>query len=206
MQTQDKKSTVAVYLRVSTNDQEKGIKSQEMAIENYLNGHSIENATWYRDRMTGSTTDRPGFQKLQTDIFNGHVKTVICWKLDRLSRSLKDGIDVLCDWLKQDVRIVAISQQLDFSGSVGKMIASVLFAVAEMERENLRENTKRGLAAAKAKGIKLGRRRSLTTVQIVPLLKEGLSVAAIAQRLGKTRQGVYNALKREGIKAGSGNG
>ena len=87
--------------------------------------------------------------------------SVPCWKLDRLSRSLKDGINILTDWLEKDVRVIATAQQLDFSGAVGQLIASVLFALAAMERENLRENTKRGIAAARARGVRLGKRPKL---------------------------------------------
>ena len=194
-----KTGQVAVYLRVSTLDQEKGIQSQEMALKAYLEGHGIKDAKWYRDRMSGGTTNRPNFEVMQRDIFAGKVKTVICWKLDRLSRSLRDGINVLCDWLEKDVRVIAVAQQLDFSGPIGQLIASVLFSLAAMERENLRENTKRGMQAAKAKGIKLGKRPKLFAKHIVPLLESGLSLGETARRLGKSRQAVYDALEREDV-------
>jgi DNA invertase Pin-like site-specific DNA recombinase len=194
-----KSKAVAVYCRVSTFDQEKGLKSQEKALKEYCNNHGLNNLIWYRDKITGSTMDRPAFNKLQRDIFDGKVDTVVCWKLDRLSRSLKDGINILTGWLEKNVRVIAIVQQLDFSGAVGQLIASVLFAVAAMERENLRENTKRGMAAAIAKGVKLGKRPKLFAKDIVPLLQNGLSIGEVADKLGKTRQAVYNALKREAI-------
>jgi DNA invertase Pin-like site-specific DNA recombinase len=77
----------AVYIRVSTLDQASGAKSQEHAINRYLKAHGLK-AKWFRDTMSGSTTDRPAFAKLQKAIFNGEVSTVVVWKLDRLSRSL----------------------------------------------------------------------------------------------------------------------
>ena len=188
---------IAVYCRVSTLDQEKGLKSQEKSLQDYCDNHGLTNLVWYRDRITGSTIDRPAFNKLQRDIFTGKVNTVVCWKLDRLSRSLKDGINILTDWLEKNVRVIATAQQLDFSGAVGQLIASVLFAIAAMERENLRENTKRGMAAAKAKGVKLGKRPKLFAKDIVPLLQSGLSIGEVAIKLNKTRQAIYNALRRE---------
>jgi DNA invertase Pin-like site-specific DNA recombinase len=190
---------VAVYCRVSTFDQQNGLKSQEQSLEEYCNNHGFDNLVWYKDKITGSTTNRPAFNKLQRDIFDGKVSTVVCWKLDRLSRSLKDGINVLTDWLEKDVRVIATAQQLDFSGAVGQLIASVLFAVAAMERDNLRENTKRGMAGAKARGVKLGKRPKLFAKDIIPLLKSGLSISNIAEKLGKTRQAIYDSLKRDGI-------
>ena len=194
-----KKKTVAVYIRVSTYDQAKGMLSQEKALKDYCDNHGFKNIVWYKDRISGSKIDRSGFNKLQKAIFAGKIKTVICWKLDRLSRSLKDGIATLCKWLEQDIRIVSIMQQLDFAGVTGKLIASVLFAVAEMERDNLRENIKRGLVAAKARGVKLGKRPKLFSKAIIPLIKKGYTVAEVSKELKKTRQAIYNCLKRENI-------
>ncbi|MBI9019615.1 MAG: recombinase family protein [Phycisphaerae bacterium] len=166
------------YLRVSTFEQESGLASQDKALKDYLAGHGITDVKWYRDRVSGSTTDRPALERLQKDIFSGKIKTVVCWKLDRLSRSLKDGINILTDWIEKDVRIVSVAQQLDFSGAAGQMIASVLFAVAAMERENIRENTKRGLAAAKARGVKLGKRARITADKVNELQAKGLNMTA----------------------------
>lgn len=190
---------VAVYCRVSTYDQEKGLKSQEKALMDYCSNHDFGNLIWYKDKTTGSKIDRPAFNKLQKAIFDGKVDTVVVWKLDRLSRSLKDGINTLTDWLKKGVRIIATTQQLDFSGAVGQLIASVLFAVAAMERENLRENTKRGIAAARSRGVKLGKRPKLFAKDIVPLLQDGFSITRVSKKLGKTRQAIYDALKRENV-------
>jgi len=80
------------------------------------------------------------------------------------------------------------------------MVAGILFAVAQMERENLRENTNRGLLVAKAKGVKLGKRSKLFCKDIVPMLQSGMSIGEVASKLGKTRQAIYDTLKREGVK------
>jgi DNA invertase Pin-like site-specific DNA recombinase len=191
---------IGAYVRVSTFDkQEKGLSSQERALKEYITNHGFKNVAWYKDRMTGATTDRPAFNKLQRDIFNGKVDTVVCWKLDRLSRSLKDGINVLTDWLKKDVRVIATAQQLDFTGTVGQMVAGILFAVAQMERDNLRENTKRGIEAARARGAKLGKRPKLFAEHILPLMQGGMSIGDVATSLNKSRQAIYNCLQRENI-------
>lgn len=195
------KKKAAVYLRVSTFDkQTKGMDSQERALKEYCSNHRFTNLLWYKDRLSGATTKRPAFVQLQKDIFKGKVDTVIVWKLDRLSRSLQDGVNVLCGWLKKGIRVIAITQQLDFNGAVGQMIASLLFAVAAMERESLRENTKRGIAAARARGAKLGKRPGKWCEEVLPLIEGGMSVAAVAAKLDKSRQAVYNVLEREGIE------
>ena len=193
---------VAVYIRVSTFDQAKGLLSQEHSLREYCQGHDIsdERIKFYKDKLSGKDLNRPAFAKLQADIFSGRIKTVICWKLDRLSRNLRDGINTLTDWIDKGIRVIATSQQLDFEGAVGKLIAAVLFALAEMERQNISENVKRGIAAARARGAKLGKRPLLFSKDIIPMLQAGKSIATIAEELNKTRPAIYNCLKRENIK------
>jgi DNA invertase Pin-like site-specific DNA recombinase len=196
----ESRKMVACYVRVSTWDQEKGLESQVKALTEYTANHGLDGVKWYKDIITGISTSRPAFDKLQRDVFNGRVGTIVVWKLDRISRrGMRDGITILTDWLEKGLRVVSVTQQLDFSGNVGQLVAGVLFAIAAMERENLRENTRRGLHAAKARGVRLGKRPKLLARDIVPLLQEGLSVNDVANRLGKTRQAVYVALKRDGV-------
>ncbi len=198
--SQKGEKVVGCYVRVSTLDQQKGLQSQEQALRDYCQNHGLTPVRWYRDIITGASTNRPQFDKLQADIFKGTVHTVVVWKLDRISRKgIREGINILTDWLEKGIRVVAVTQQLDFSGKVGELIAGVLFAVAAMERENLRENTKRGMAAAKAKGVKLGKRPKLFAKDIVPLLRSGKTVTEVAEQFNKTRQAIYLALRREGI-------
>jgi len=71
-----------------------------------------------------------------------------------------------------------------------------LFAVAQMERQNISENTKRGIAAARERGVKLGKRPKLFASEIIPLQKKGMTIAQIAEKLGKSRQAIYDALNR----------
>ncbi len=149
------KTATAVYVRVSTTGQNEA--GQKREIERWLLGNGINDARFYLDKQTGDHLDRPAFRQLQADIFNGEVKTVVVWKLDRLSRSMKDGINTLCDWCDRGLRVVSVTQQIDFNGTVGKMIASVLFAVAEMEQETRRERQRAGIEVAKEEGKYKGR-------------------------------------------------
>ena len=189
---------VALYIRVSTVDKQiKGLRSQEDALREYCKNHNLTKIKIYKDKMTGSKINRPQLQKLQQDIFMGKISTVICWKLDRLSRSLKDGINLLVDWLDRDIRVVAVSQQFDFNGSVGKLIASVLLGVAEMERQNIRENIVRGMINAKKQGKKIGGKEPKLFAKDIQRLKDqGLNMTEIAKQLGVSRQACYLALRR----------
>ena len=145
----------ACYVRVSTTDQKKGLASQKKALKDYADNHGLSNVVWYEDKVSGGSLDRPAFAKLQKAVFNGEIETILVWKLDRVSRSLKDGIVTLTDWVERGVRVISVTQLIDMHGPTGRLIATVLFAVSEMEREGIRENTRRGLMAAKARGVKV---------------------------------------------------
>lgn len=86
----------AVYIRVSTTGQNESGQRREIA--RWLKGNRFRNVKWFVDKETGDHLERKAFQQLQEAIFHGEVRTVVVWKLDRLSRSLRDGINTLCDW------------------------------------------------------------------------------------------------------------
>ncbi len=195
----------AVYMRVSGSGQRDD--SQVHEIERYVKAQGLRAVHYYRDTATGANLDRPGFAKLQADIFGGRVQAVIVWRLDRLARNIRDGVVTLADWCERGVRVVAVSQQLDFNGAVGKMIAAVLLGVAEMERENINERIRAGLAARKAKGLPMGRakgdtghawalsKRKVDADLARSLRAQGVPVADIAKRFGCSRVAVYQALQ-----------
>ena len=149
---------VAVYLRVSTHQQ--NATAQRAEIKKWLkgNGHKPSKVKWFEDKESGKTLKRPGFDKLHKAIFTGEVKTVVVWKLDRLSRSQRDGINLLAELCDRGVRVVSVTQQLDLSGATGRLVAGVLFGIAEMELENIRERQAAGIAQAKKRGVYRGRK------------------------------------------------
>ena len=183
---------VGVYIRVST-------AGQKREVGRWLKGNGIDadDVRWYCDKSTGTNLERPAFEQLQADIFQGDIKTVVVWKLDRLSRSLRDGINVLCDWCDRGLRVVSVTQQIDFNGSLGKMLASVLLGVAEMEQETRRERQAAGIAAAKDRGIYIGRRPGTTKAQpkrAAELRRRGLNDSEIASALSVSRRTVQRYL------------
>ena len=151
-------SFTAIYVRVSTASQNE--EGQRREIQKWLDANGgITKVRWFVDKESGDTLERPQFEQLQKLIFNGVVNSVVVWKLDRLSRSLRDGIATLCSWCDKGIRVVSTSQQIDFNGTVGKMIASILFAIAEIEQETRRERQAAGIEAAKERGVYKGRQK-----------------------------------------------
>lgn len=188
----------AAYIRVSTTGQ--NLEGQRREIERWILGNVAdpEKVIWFEDRATGNNTNRPGFKALQKAVFHGEVQTVIVYKLDRVSRSLIDGLTTIQGWLEKGVRLVSTSQQFDFSGSTGKLIASVLFSVAEMEQETRRERQQAGIAVAKERGIYKGRKKGTTKgsqKRALELQRQGLTVSEISNVMGVSRQTVYRYLK-----------
>jgi DNA invertase Pin-like site-specific DNA recombinase len=182
---------IAAYVRISHYSQNEA--SQRAAIERWLSGHGITDARWFVDTATGDNLDRPAFDQLQQAVFMGEIDTIVVFKIDRISRSLRDGIATLCDWLDKGVRLVAVSQGHDFSGPTGKLIASVLFSVAEMEQSTRRERQAEGIAVAREKGVYKGRKPGSTVAKPArarQLRRQGLKDAEIAAALGVTRRTV----------------
>ena len=189
--------TTAIYLRVSSPKGQK-TDSQRAELEAWLKRHHYKSVQWFEDHESATTMQRDAFQRLQAAIFAGKITTVVVWKLDRLARSLKEGVNVLADWCQRGVRIIAITQQIDLSGPVGHLIASLLFGIAEIELQHAKERQAAGIAVAKQRGVYTGRQRGTTKaapVRARALRKQGLTVPEIANALGVKERTVYYYLR-----------
>ena len=102
--------TIAVYIRVSSPKGQK-TDSQRAEVEAWINRRHIKRARWFEDHDSATNLQRDAFKKLQDAIFAGEIDTVVVWKLDRLARNLKEGVNVLADWCQHGVRVIAITQQ-----------------------------------------------------------------------------------------------
>src|SRR5712671_6084541 len=98
-------------------------------------------------------------------IFVPLLHNPLVWKLDRISRRQREGVNLLADWCERGVRVVVITQQLDLSGAVGRLVASVLFGLAEIEQEYRRERQAAGIVVAKRHGRYHGRVKGTTKAQ-----------------------------------------
>ena len=158
----DSMTLIACYCRVSTRHQKND--SQRAEIERRLHNHQLDRSAvrWFEDKESSTTTQRIAFEQMQLAIFEGRVKTVVVWKLDRISRRQREGINLLADWCERGVRVVSVTQQIDLSGAVGRMVASVMFGLAEIELEYRRERQAAGIKIAKKAGVYKGRQKGTT--------------------------------------------
>lgn len=188
-------SKIGCYVRVSTADKQT-TRSQRVAIRGWAQAAHVkpDAVRWFEDKMSGATSDRPALGQLLRAVERGNVDTVVVYSLSRLARNTRDGLTILADLGQRGVRVVSVSENIDFGNSVGNLIASVLLAVAQFERELIRD---RIIAGLKATDKKIGRPRNDKKLARVRALHDGgLSVAEIAGKMGCSKQNVYKALSR----------
>ncbi|MGZ8244699.1 recombinase family protein [Methylomagnum sp.] len=188
---------IACYCRVSTRHQKND--SQRAEIERWLDGLPVDRQAvrWFEDTERGATLKRLAFEEMQRGIRAGTIKAVVVWKLDRLSRRQRDGIDLLADWCERGVRVVAVTQQIDLGGSVGRMVASVMFGLAEIEMDHRRERQAAGIAVARRQGGYPGRQAGTTKAKPArakALHAQSLTAGEIANALAVSPRTVFRYL------------
>jgi DNA invertase Pin-like site-specific DNA recombinase len=175
----------AIYARVSTDKQTHD--SQLNELREYCARRNWTNVTEFCDTISGSKFSREGLDRLMTDVRRSKVDVVICFKLDRLGRSLPHLAQIVGELTSHRVALVCPSQGIDTSGlnPASQLQLNILMAIAEFERSIIQERVSAGLRAAKANGVRLGRPTTLARhEQAVGLLvAEGVGVREIARRL-----------------------
>jgi DNA invertase Pin-like site-specific DNA recombinase len=190
-------NTTAVYVRISTDNQR--TDSQQNELKRYCAQRGWSNLAYYIDRISGAKASRPELDRLVRDMRAGKVERVVVYKLDRLGRSLTHLALILDEMNKLNISLVASSQGIDTSqdNPVGRLQLGVLMAVAEFERGLIRERVNAGLAAAKSRGVRLGRPETINgrAAEVVQLKAKGLGLRAIARELKMSPSSVHKALQ-----------
>jgi len=152
----------------------------------------------FTDKASGAKEERKGLTEALEFIRPGD--TLVVWKLDRLGRNLKHLISTIEGLNKRGIDFSSLKENLDTSTPTGKLIFSVMGALAEFERDLLRERINAGLAAARARGREGGRPQKLNDKKIEMIRKLYLereqSVAEIAKAFDVDRRSIYNYLKK----------
>jgi DNA invertase Pin-like site-specific DNA recombinase len=149
------------YARVSTTDQTLALQ------QDALTKAGCERI--FTDTASGAIAERKGLEEALSHLRTGD--TLVVWKLDRLGRSLKDLIARITELQNRDIGFKSLTEQIDTTTSGGKLIFHIFGALAEFERDIIKERTKAGLSAARARGKKGGRRPNLTPKDIALVRK-----------------------------------
>lgn len=189
-----------IYTRVSTDKQSHD--SQLLELQEYCErrgwGRGFTGPLVISDTISGAKYSRTGLDELMSLIRKGRVGTVVCYKLDRLGRSLAHLAQLIGEFTTNNVALVVPSQGIDTSSSnpAARLQLNILCAVAEFEREIIRERVNAGLAAAKARGVKLGRPATVDRETAVRMRAEGASIRKIAKQLDVSSTAIFNILNK----------
>ena len=180
------------YARVSTADQD-----LQRQIET-LQHAGCQDDQIFRDIASGARTARPGLEACLQALAPGD--TLVVWRLDRLGRSLKHLIEVVAALAERGIGFKSLTEQIDTTTPGGKLIFHVFGALAEFERDLIRERTHAGLAAARARGRLGGRPRKLADAKQLDLARTlyasgETDIDTICQTLGISRATLYRYLK-----------
>src|SRR5712692_2056591 len=163
----------ALYSRVSTahNGQDPEVQSRE--IREYCQRRGWQVVTEYVDLgISGAKEKRPQLDKLVADAHRRRFDAVVVWRFDRFARSVSHLLRALETFRALGIEFVSLSEQVDTSTPTGKMIFTVLGAVAELERSLIAERVRAGLRNARAKGRRLGRPRKIVDARRIARLRE----------------------------------
>lgn len=176
------------YARVSTVDQDTGI---QLAALKEAGCDEI-----YSENLSGKNRNRPELKALLKSLRKDD--TVVATKIDRLARSLTDLFKISEEIEEKEANLKILEHDFDTSKPTGKLLFSVLGALAEFERHLIVERTQAGLAQAKANGVKLGRKKKVKAAderKMKKLWEAGESWNELAKTFGVSRQSIYNRIK-----------
>ena len=187
------------YARVSTQDQDLSLQLDAL--------QDAGCTEIYQEKITGAKRERPELQKMMDHLREGDV--IVIWKLDRLARSLKDLVELVNQIQEKGAALLSLNDQIDTTTPQGKFTFHVFAALAEFERDIIRERTRAGLAAARARGRKGGRPKGLTkkaehTAIIAKklYLEDELPIQEICEQLAISKGTLYSYLRHQGVEIG----
>jgi DNA invertase Pin-like site-specific DNA recombinase len=176
----------AIYARVSTANNGQDPTMQTRELREYCDRRGWTVAGEYVDiGISGTKEKRPELDRLLGEAHRRRFDAVVVWRFDRFARSVSHLLRALETFKSLGIEFVSLSEQVDTSTPTGKMVFTVLGAVAELERSLIVERVRAGLRNARAKGKSLGRPRvTVDAARIAGLRSQGLSWAKIGEQLG----------------------
>jgi len=188
--------TAVLYARVSTKNNGQNPETQLLPLREYARNRGLAVVEEYVDHgVSGAKERRPRLDALMAAARKGAFDAVIVWKFDRFARSTRHLVQALEEFQTLGIHFISLTESIDTSTPMGRMIFTVLGAVAELERSLICERVTSGLARARKHGKTLGRPKTIVDRDRVRSMRqEGQSVRAIAAHLNLTKSTVHNIL------------
>ena len=186
----EKSVKVALYARVSTDGQDPEV--QLAALRAHVANRGWQIAEEFVDRgFSGARERRPALDQLLHAAWGGKFQAVLVWRFDRFARSVKHLITALETFRTLKVDFISLQEQFDTSTPIGQAMFTIIGAMAQLERDIIRERVKAGLERARARGVRLGRPTTdAEPDHVMALRAQGLSIGEIARRLRCSRSTV----------------
>jgi putative DNA-invertase from lambdoid prophage Rac len=191
---------VAIYCRVSTDDQSCDRQERDLRAFAKRAGHKVVGV--FKETASGAKNDRGERNKVMALAQAHQIDAILVAELSRWGRSTQDLVQILDDLHSWKVSVLALNGlSFDLSTSSGKLMRTIMAGLAEFERDLIRERVKSGLAAAKARGVKLGRKpgerpSDKKAKRVLKMHGEGLSYRLIGRNVGLTKNTVMNIVRR----------
>jgi len=175
---------VAIYARVSTLDKKQDIDLQLNELRRYVAARGWEAEEYIDEGISGVKCSRPGLDRLMLDAKRRKIDAVLVWKLDRLGRSLSHLLKMLNEFQSLGVAFISLKESLDMTTATGKLLTYIIGAFAEFERDLISERVRAGIAHARAKGIRIGRKPTPDAAKdkILQLSAIGFSIRKISAK------------------------
>lgn len=185
---------VAIYARVSTRKGSQNPDMQLRELRDYCQRRGWEIPSEYVDAgVCGAKEQRPQLDRLLAECHKRRVDAVVVYRYDRFARSLRQLVNALEEFRALGIEFVSLHEGVDTSTPNGRLVFGIFASIAEFERELIRERVRSGLAAARARGKRIGRPRKIVDAAKVAQLREnGASWRAIAARLGVSVGTAFN--------------
>ncbi len=186
----------ALYARVSTSDKGQDPEMQLRELREFCQRRDWTISGEYVDvGVSGSKDSRPELNRLVADAKRRKLDAILVWKLDRFGRSLKHLVNSLAEFESLGVAFISLKESLDLTTPAGRLMFGIISAMAEFERDLIRERVRAGIANRRAKGFRVGRKPILLDAgRLATMRSDKKSIREIALTLGCSPSLVHKTL------------
>src|SRR5262252_5249231 len=186
----------ALYMRISTKGHGQTTDTQAVALREYAERRGFQIDEYRDEGISGAKDRRPALDRLVADARKRRFDAVLVARFDRFARSTKHLVLALEEFSSLGIDFISLNESIDTSSPMGRMVFTVIAAVAELERSIIRERVVMGLARAKNHGKRLGRPKTFVSEsKVQQLASDGLSLRQIAERVGVSHTKIARLLR-----------